>query len=176
MRLLGAILAGGQSRRFGSDKAQALFDGERLIDRVASALALQCDAVVVCGREEAGFACLPDLPEAGLGPLGGLNAALHHALALGFDAVLSSGCDVPDLPPDLAARFAGLSAAHVDEQPVVGLWPASLAPLCSGYLQAGRRSLYGFAEHSGAQAVALAPPLGNINTPDALNAARTMPG
>lgn len=176
MRLLGAILAGGQSRRFGSDKALALLDGERLIDRVAVALAQQCEAVVVCGREEAGYTCLPDLPATGLGPLGGLNAALHHALAHGFDAVLSSGCDVPDLPAELASLLAGSGAAHVDEQPVVGLWPASAAPACAEYLRGGRRSLYGFAEHVSARPVRLDPPLGNINTPDALNAARTMPG
>ena len=30
MRLLGAILAGGQSRRFGSDKAEAVLGAERL--------------------------------------------------------------------------------------------------------------------------------------------------
>ncbi|HSF13587.1 MAG TPA: NTP transferase domain-containing protein, partial [Erythrobacter sp.] len=51
-KLLGAILAGGQARRFGSDKAQALYQGARLIDRVASALAAQCESVIVCGREE----------------------------------------------------------------------------------------------------------------------------
>eukprot|EP00611_Tribonema_gayanum_P009759 TRINITY_DN19634_c0_g1_i1.p3 TRINITY_DN19634_c0_g1~~TRINITY_DN19634_c0_g1_i1.p3 ORF type:complete len:108 (-),score=11.69 TRINITY_DN19634_c0_g1_i1:38-361(-) len=83
---LGAILAGGQARRFGSDKAQALYEGARLIDRVAAALAAQCEAVVVCGREEAGFACIPDWPESGLGPLGGRAPAhpplVHLALPL----------------------------------------------------------------------------------------------
>lgn len=168
MRLLGAILAGGQSRRFGSDKALALLAGERLIDRVAGALAPQCDVVVVCGRKEAGFACLSDLPEQGLGPLGGLNAALHHALASGCDAVLSSGCDVPNLPADLALQMAGDGAAHASEQPVVGLWPAALATQCSSFLQSGGRSLYGFGEHVGARLVAVSPPLRNVNSPEDL--------
>lgn len=170
MRLLGAILAGGQSRRFGSDKAQALIGGERLIDLVASALEGQCETLAVCGREEPGFLCLPDLPETGFGPLGGLNAALHHALAEGFDAVLSSGCDVPDLPRDLAQRLRGDGAAHVAEQPVVGLWPVALAPLCAGFLQSGGRSLYGFGEHVGARRVAFSPPLRNVNSPGDLPA------
>lgn len=163
--MLGAILAGGQSRRFGSDKAMALVDGERMIDRVAKALAQQCEAVVVCGRTEAGFACIPDLPETGLGPLGGLNAALHHALARGFDTVLSSGCDMPDLPSNLAAQLSGEGAAHVADQPVVGLWPASLAPQCAAFLLSGGRSLYGFGEHVGARLVTVSPPLRNVNSP-----------
>src|SRR3990167_7470371 len=89
LRVLGAILAGGKAQRFGSDKAHALWRGERLIDRFAAALGPQCEDLVVCGREEPGFTSLPDRPEAGLGPLGGLNAALHHARDNGFDAVLA---------------------------------------------------------------------------------------
>jgi molybdopterin-guanine dinucleotide biosynthesis protein A len=168
VRLLGAILAGGQSRRFGSDKAMVLVAGVRLMDRVAQALAQQCDSVVVCGREEAGFASLGDLPETGLGPLGGLNAALHHAAAEGYDAVLSSGCDVPNLPADLAQQLAGDGAAHASEQPVVGLWPAALASRCSSFLQSGGRSLYGFGEHVGARLVAVSPLLRNVNSPEDL--------
>ncbi|MFM7348326.1 MAG: molybdenum cofactor guanylyltransferase, partial [Erythrobacter sp.] len=119
IKLLGAILAGGQARRFGSDKAQALYKGARLIDRVATALAAQCEAMVVCGREEPGFVCLPDWPEPGLGPLGGLAASLRHAGERGFDGVLSAGVDVPDLPSDLAEALTGEGAAIVESQPVV---------------------------------------------------------
>ncbi|WP_285712627.1 molybdenum cofactor guanylyltransferase [Erythrobacter oryzae] len=167
-RLLGAILAGGQARRFGSDKAQALFEGARLIDRVAAALSAQCAAVVVCGREEAGFACLPDWPEPGLGPLGGLAAALRHAGEQDFDGVLSAGVDVPDLPFDLATSLAGEGAAIVESQPVVGLWPVSAAPLLEAFLAGGGRSLYRFADHVGARRVELPRALMNVNYPEDL--------
>ncbi len=126
--ILGAILAGGQARRFGSDKAQALYQGERLIDRVATALLAQCGGLVVCGRKEPKFRCIPDWPEAGLGPLGGLAAALRHAREQGFSHVLSAGVDVPDLPHDLAMSLAGEGAAIVESQPVVGLWPVADFP------------------------------------------------
>ena len=165
MRLLGAILAGGQSRRFGSDKAAALVDGTRLIDRVAASLGEQCEAVVVCGRNEAEWQCLADRPTSGLGPLAGLNAVLAHAAGQGFDAVLASGCDIPDLPPDLALRLVGEAAAIVESQPVVGLWPAALAPVLDRFMADGGRSLYRFADHVGARRVAFDPPLGNVNTP-----------
>lgn len=167
-RLLGAILAGGQARRFGSDKAQVLFQGVRLIDRVAAALAAQCESVVVCGREEEGFTCIPDWPEAGLGPLGGLAAALRHAGERGFAQVLSAGVDVPDLPFDLVGTLAGESAAIVESQPVVGLWPVETAPLLEAFMAGGGRSLYRFADHVGARRVELPAPLMNVNFPEDL--------
>lgn len=167
-RLLGAILAGGQARRFGSDKAQALYGGARLIDRVAAALAAQCEAVVVCGREEPGFACIPDWPEPGLGPLGGLAAALRHAGERGFAHVLSAGVDAPDLPHDLVASLAGEGAAIVASQPVVGVWPVSAGAALEAFLAEGGRSLYRFADHIGARQVELAQPLMNVNRPEDL--------
>jgi molybdenum cofactor guanylyltransferase len=167
-KILGAILAGGQARRFGSDKAQALFEGARLIDRVAAALSAQCESVVVCGREEAGFTCIPDWPEAGLGPLGGLAAALRHGAAGRFSHVLSAGVDVPDLPHDLAASLAGEGAAIVEIQPVVGLWPVAAFPTLEAFLSGGGRSLYRFADAISARRVELARPLMNVNRPEDL--------
>lgn len=166
--LLGAILAGGQARRFGSDKAQALFEGVRLIDRVAAALTAQCESLVVCGREEPGFACIPDWPEPGLGPLGGLSAALREAGERGFGGVLSAGVDVPDLPSELAGMLAGKGAAIVASQPVVGLWPVEAGPSLEAFLAGGGRSLYRFADHVGARRVELARPLMNVNRPEDL--------
>lgn len=123
---------------------------------------------MVCGREETGFDCLADRPGPGLGPLGGLAAALHHAAANGYDAVLSSGCDIPNLPVKLAEALAGTGAAIVSAQPVVGLWPVELAERADAYLAGGGRSLYGFAESIGARQVMIEPPLMNVNTPEDL--------
>ncbi|WP_298470499.1 molybdenum cofactor guanylyltransferase [uncultured Erythrobacter sp.] len=168
MRILGAILAGGQARRFGSDKAHALYDGVRLIDRVADALGTQTTALIVCGREEPGFGCIPDQPEAGIGPLGGLNAALGFAETHGFIHVLSAGVDAPNIPADLAAQLSGEGAAIVDSQPVVGLWPVTIAADLVEFIEDGRRSLYRFADHVSARRITLDPPLLNVNQPEDL--------
>lgn len=168
LRVLAAILAGGQSRRFGRDKALALVGGVRLIDRVAAVLQPQSDALVVCGRDDPAYACLPDWPEPGLGPLGGLGAALRHARDNGFDAVLSASCDVPNLPPDLRARLSGNGPACAASQPVVGWWPAGCADGLEQFLSDGRRALYGFAEQVGARQIAFDPPLANVNRPEDL--------
>ena len=51
--LLGAVLAGGRSERFGSDKALARLGGRTLLEQAVEALGAQCDAVIVVGREDA---------------------------------------------------------------------------------------------------------------------------
>lgn len=168
MRILGAILAGGKARRFGSDKAHALYRGERLIDRVANALNAQCDALVLCGRVEPGFTCIPDLPGPDMGPLGGINAALRFGRDNGFDSVLVAPCDIPDLPHDLAAQLSGGQAALVANQPVVGLWPTNLADRLAGFLEGDKRAVMAFADAVEARRVEIEPPLGNVNYPEDL--------
>jgi molybdenum cofactor guanylyltransferase len=136
MRLLGAVLAGGASRRFGSDKALAMLRSKPLIDHVITALAPQVAALVICGREWPPYRRLDDLPVAGLGPLGGLCAALCHAADEGFDAVLCAPCDTLGLPADLADRLAP-GPAVARGQHVIGMWPATLAPALHYRLASG---------------------------------------
>lgn len=168
MKPLGAILAGGQARRFGSDKALATLQGRTLIDHVAAALAPHCDAVVVCGRAGAGG--VPDRPEGGRGPLGGLNAALHAAAARGFERVLVAPCDTPILPSRLLMELAARQGScFVAQLPVLGTWEAALAPVCDAYLAAGgRASMKGWAAHVGAGAIDWPSPIANINSYDDL--------
>lgn len=137
----------------------------RLIDRVADALGGQTTALIVCGREEAGFGCISDQPEAGLGPLGGLYAALQFAEAKGFAHVLSAGVDVPNLPPDLLGQLSGDGAAIAESQPVVGLWPVSVAADLADFIESGGRALYGFAEKAHARRINVNPSLMNVNRP-----------
>jgi len=166
-RLLGAILAGGQSSRFGSDKAAALLGEMPLIEHVRAALTPHVDAVVVCGGDAG---ALPDRPAAGLGPLGGLCAALIHARARGYDAVLSAGCDTPLLPAELLRQLAAAKgAAYVAELPILGLWPVALGALLEAHLATGGdRSVRGFARLAGAVAITSPAPIANINRPEDL--------
>ncbi len=162
-RLLGAVLAGGRSRRFGSDKAHALLDGRTLIDRVLAGLTPQVDALVLCGREGAGVTGIADRPGPDLGPLGGLNAALHHAAAHGFDAVVSVPCDTPFLPADLVARLGG-GGSYAASIPVIGWWPSSLADALDRHLAtASDRSIRRWAISVGARPVEIGS-LANVNT------------
>lgn len=167
---LGAILAGGRSTRFGSDKAEALVGGQRLIDHAAAALACQCATVIVIGRTDPAYPSAPDWPRPDCGPLGGLAGALRHARGLGFAEVLSTSVDAMGLAPDLAAHLAP-APAYVAQQPVIGLWPVvALEALEELLLGTGRHSVMRFAETIGARAVALDAPPANINRPEDLSA------
>lgn len=164
MRILGAIVAGGRSRRFGPDKALADYCGRRLLDHVADRLTPQVDAVIVCGRVTDGWICVADRPGPMLGPLAGINAALHHAALEDFDAVVTVPCDTPLLPFDLVAvlRAQGPSA-YVENMPIIGLWPVSLAPAFDLRLSSNDRSVRAAAMACGA--IPLTITIANINHP-----------
>ena len=172
MRLLGAILAGGMARRFGSDKALAEIDGVAMLDLVARHLAAECAAVVVIGRDWPGLARIEDAPRPGLGPLGGVAGALAHAALAGFDAVLTSGCDLPALPDGLAALLSPADAV-LRGQPTIGLWRTRhAAPLAAWLEETEDRSIRAWADRIGARRVAYAGEIANVNTPADLEAFR----
>lgn len=168
--ILGAVLAGGRSSRFGSDKALAELDGHTLLARAVDTLSGWCDHVVVVGRETAPAQTIPDWPRSGMGPLGGLAAALRLAADGGYLSVLSCGVDSLDLPEDLQ-RVLGLAPACLASQPIVGIWPADAAPVLEAMLEGeGPHSMRRFAEAIGARSIALDREPANVNTPDDLAA------
>jgi len=177
-RLLGVILAGGQARRFGGDKALATLSGIALLDHAALALRPVSEDIAVVGRDSPAYVSIADWPAAGLGPLGGLCGALRHARDCQFDAVLTLPCDTPSLPAglldDLARRGV---ASFVANTPVIGLWPSALADRLSDYLErGGNRAVRAWAEEVGAEALDGWPPIPNVNRPDDLASLRGTAG
>lgn len=174
--ILGAVLAGGQSSRFGSDKALAELGGHTLLALAVDALSGMCEKVIVVGRETAPAPTVPDWPRAGMGPLAGIAAALHAAADEGFDAVLTCGVDSAHLPDDLLDQL-GAAPACLADQPVIGLWPVSASATLDAILEAeGRHSLRQLAEAIGACMVKSAAHPDNINTPADLAAAEKRRG
>jgi len=134
--LLGVVLGGGRSRRFGSPKAHARVGGVPLAARSRDALTEVVGRVVlVAGDAELADALgLEDRPDRtpGLGPVGGVSTALHWARDGGLDGVLLLACDLPLVPSTLLRaivdRFDGLSAIVPES-----LGPLGLEPLCAAY-------------------------------------------
>jgi molybdopterin-guanine dinucleotide biosynthesis protein A len=174
--ILGCVLAGGKGSRFGSDKALAELGGRTLLARAVDMLSGWCEHVVVVGRQTAPAPTLPDWPRAGMGPLGGIAAALHLARDEGYDAVLTCGVDSAALPEGLPELLAP-APAYVSDQPVIGLWPAGAAEAIEAILTGdGRHSMLQFAEAIGARAVNISARPANINTPADLAAAEKRHG
>jgi len=145
VRVVGLLLAGGQSRRMGGgDKALRLLGGIALLDRVIERLRPQVDALVLnANGDRARFArfALPTVADSVpgfAGPLAGVLAGLDWAASHRPDCpyVVSVATDAPFLPADLVARLAhGLDEARADlacaasggrSHPVFGLWPVWL--------------------------------------------------
>ncbi len=160
--LLGAVLAGGQSRRFGSDKGAAMLGERTLLDHARQALSPYVDDVVVIGGADG----LPDLPAPGLGPLGGMAAALDHAASRDYRCVLTIGCDMPVLPRELVEALMRREPSFCAEAPILGLWPSALGAQLLSYLAvASERSVRGWARSIGALPITSPVPLPNVNTP-----------
>lgn len=163
--ILGVVLAGGRSTRFGSDKALAELGGHTLLARAFDTLTGFCELVVVAGRERGPGRCIPDWPRPDMGPLAGIAAALHLARDEGYDSVLSCGVDSLGLPDNLLARLSP-APAFLESQPVVGHWPASaIGAIESLLLAEARHSMLAFADAIGATAVKTGKKPANINTP-----------
>jgi len=171
MRVLGAVLAGGRSLRFGSDKALAMVEGRSLIEHAIHILGRQTEGLAVCGREVRGVLSLADEPVAGLGPLGGLNAALRHARRQAFDAVLCVPVDVFPLPPTLREKLQGHRPKILATQYSVGFWPVDHADALHLHLAQGHRSFRSWIEAT--EAASLPDRhlvLRNVNRPEDLYA------
>src|SRR3569623_866894 len=107
-RIAAVILAGGRGERLGgANKAEIVFDGERLIDR-ALRVAAGCDPMLIAvgptGYIPPHGRAIPDLPTDYAGPLAGVAAAID-ALRTEHAAWLLSLADDPFLiantPQDL---------------------------------------------------------------------------
>jgi molybdopterin-guanine dinucleotide biosynthesis protein A len=146
----GVVLAGGRSRRMGTDKAALVVDGRRLGDRSVDALrgAGIVRVVVVGGADRLDAEHLPD-DEADLGPLGGLATAFAHLPA---HELVVLPCDLPNVDaPAVQELLAGATAApeadvvvaRVDGRRAfpIGVWRRSVEPALVAALAEGERAV-----------------------------------
>ncbi|MEM9180523.1 MAG: molybdenum cofactor guanylyltransferase [Pseudomonadota bacterium] len=174
------ILAGGQSRRFGSNKALARLDGKRLVDLMIQRLASQTTGPIAVSAPDDGalsldqHQILPDLVGDDIGPLAGLHAAISWAAANGYEAVITTPVDTPGLPEDFVARLLAVSAPAVARcehrvHGLHGIWPVSLISDLKAQISSGLRAARLWAEACGAQecvftSSSVHDPFYNVNT------------
>ena len=145
MKIVGLLLAGGQSRRMGGgDKSLRLLAGQTLLDRVIDRVRPQVAALVLNANGDParfarfGLPVVADSVADFAGPLAGILAGLDWTAANRPDCplVVSLATDAPFLPTDLVARLAegmksreaelACAASGGQPHPVIGLWPVRL--------------------------------------------------
>lgn len=153
------ILAGGQSRRLGRDKAVEPFAGEPLIRRVirraSEAVAARHVVVVVADTARAAALPLDDHHVTAVdvfpncGSLGGIYTGLDAAPT---EWSLVTACDMPFLSADLLAHMAGLRDGADAVVPIVdgrpepthALYARRCLPAIEKRLRAGQLKISGF--------------------------------
>lgn len=158
----GVILAGGDSRRMGVDKALLPFQGEPLIQRVAQRLQSWFSQVLVVTNVPDTYRFL-NLPMAGdrrpgLGPLAGLEAGLT---ASRYPLVFFCACDMPFLDEGLVRYLVGrapgyeITIPHVKGgyEPLHAVYARQCLDRVRTHLGQGRLSLLDLLAASRTQAV-----------------------
>ena len=151
--VVGVVIAGGRSMRFGGEKAVALLAGTPLLLWAVQRLQHSCRAVAVNARPATqaealahaqGLPVLHDVPGDAAGPLAGVRAGLAWAEGLGARALAVSPCDAPLLPEELFARLisssgggAAMAVTSEGRQPLCAVWPTSALAKVTEALAAG---------------------------------------
>jgi molybdenum cofactor guanylyltransferase len=136
-RLTGVLLVGGASRRFGSSKANAVFEGETLADRAWRTLGEACDERIAVGKgdEQLPFPVLPDGIE---------ERAAIHGLVAGLRAARTDVCVVlpVDCPRITVEALRALGAACRDAAvPQTGPLPGAYRKTALPALMQGELSI-----------------------------------
>lgn len=189
----GLILAGGLSRRMGTNKALSLLGGKPLLTHVIARAAPQVSSLVLNApqswAEEFELPLVPDEKAGHAGPLAGILAGMRHFTRSnpGMTHFLTVPADSPFFPANLASRLAecvtgedsiaiAASSGHV--HPVFGLWPVAIADDLEKWLANDEnRRIRSFLARHQTLGVSFPPvesatssidPFYNINTPDEL--------
>ncbi|RUP07779.1 molybdenum cofactor guanylyltransferase MobA [Hyphomicrobium sp.] len=198
-QILGVILAGGRSRRFGGgDKGLADLGGQSILARVIAQFRPQVGRLVLNINgdperfSEYDLEIVSDNENPELGPLSGLLAVMDWAAQHGSKctAIATVSADVPFLPNDVVARLDarredGVAIAMSGDRrhPTIAIWPMSTRQAIAEALKARALSVDKLAARLKAVAVAFpmrdirnatVDPFFNINTPDDLSTARAL--
>jgi molybdopterin-guanine dinucleotide biosynthesis protein A len=181
--VVGLVLAGGRSVRFGGEKAVAKLGDRTLLEWAAQRLHTACSSVAInvrTGTEAEAVAAALGMPilydEAGdaLGPLAGVKVGLVWAERQSASLLAVSPCDAPLLPDDLYVRLleraeggAAMAETRDGRQPLCALWPVTALPAVREALAGGAHPpTWQVLEGLGARKVSFEDPVAfaNVNT------------
>lgn len=194
MKVGGLLLAGGRSRRFGSEKAVVRLGDGVMMDVPLGVLRGICVTVAVSARRGSGaeaysrtlaLVCLQDAPEDAEGPLAGIRRGLSWASSLEMDWLAIAPCDAPNVTVDhyralidAVERGAAAAVGYAAEEaePLVSLWPVKAGQIVvdTALRHGAHPSVRQVLEDIGAVGVSLAGYDGcNVNSPADLPSCRS---
>lgn len=187
-KILGVVLAGGQSRRMGDvDKTLMPFNGVPLTRHVLDRIAPQVDGVIINTNSDASafdtydVPVLPDTIQGYAGPLAGILTALQYAQSNQYSLVASVAADTPFFPNNFVENLlaAGtydivLAGSGGHRQPTFGLWSTAIKDDLEQFLTKGdERKIMRFVQQHSWSTVGFESttaedpdPFFNINTPE----------
>lgn len=178
------ILAGGQSRRMGQEKATIRLDGQRLIDRIIAQYQPSVDRIWLSASSDfnTGLDIITDDPDAPGGPVGAIFTIAAHLPILCPEATgfVTIPVDAPFAPDDLISRLTAVPGCSVAQgpkrlHPVFGYWRCDIVNSVRRTHEIGEQSpsLHWLVRQCDAQLITWHDEhaFANINTPEDLAAA-----
>ena len=190
-RILGLVLAGGKSKRFGQDKASYAFhEGICQLDYAMRLLDTFCDRTVVSvgdsrsrfALEESNYDWIKDVP-GNQGPIGGVMSGLIEARGKGLLVV---ACDMPLVEASLILRLLAqreegrLATCYLatdgKPEPLCAIYEPCCLPLLEKATKEGQMSLRRFLTIENVARVPCRSPklLASLNTQDDVDRLRSI--
>src|SRR6266542_4169529 len=177
--LSAVILAGGNSRRMGTDKALIVLQGRPLIGTIVDRVRLLTDEIWISANDQFKyrFLGLPVIEDVypGQGPLAGLHSGMRHT---GRPLVLLLACDLPRVGEPLLRNLVanlGDSDAVIPRtadgrfHPLCGLYRKTCLPAIEKNLLSGVNKMTGIFDEGSLQVRLLGPEEGMFQTGDLCN-------
>lgn len=132
---LAVIMAGGDSRRMGRDKASLMLGEHTLLQQVADVMRGLFPRVAVSVRQPRADIALPQVCDTytDCGPLAGLYAGLQYAEDAGLSWIFAVATDMPFVQPQLIEFLAAQRTSETNNQAVVPMHDGHPQPLAAFY-------------------------------------------
>ena len=191
--ILGTVLAGGKSQRFGEDKSQVKLDGKLLIDFILSEIVDEFKEILIVTNNQIAFqkskkiSTIKDFKK-GQGPLGGVLSAMKWAKEKNsnYKWISTFPVDTPFFKKKILKKF--LSEINIEESKlffiksnntrhnIFGIWSIDLMKKLEEDLNKGHKKVETWANSIGVKIINMEfmyeDPFFNINTKDDLEIAK----
>ena len=191
--ILGTVLAGGKSQRFGEDKSQVKLDGKLLIDFILSEIVDEFKEILIVTNNQIAFqkskkiSTIKDFKK-GQGPLGGVLSAMKWAKEKNsnYKWISTFPVDTPFFKKKILKKF--LSEINIEESKlffiksnntrhnIFGMWSIDLMKKLEEDLNKGHKKVETWANSIGVKIINMEftyeDPFFNINTKDDLEIAK----